>query len=161
MLEELRRHDADRRPLPPRAEGLPGRSPTVVERAQAAGLVHAVVVGLMQKPGDFGHALEAARAHPDFLSPTIGVHPHDAAVATAGGLGHAGARSPRCPRWSPSARRASTTSTITRRARCRPTALPPPVPAREAGEQAAGGARARRARRLRANPRGERACARA
>jgi len=54
----------------------------VIERARAAGVVHAVVVGLLQKPGDFGHALTAARAHPDFLTPTIGVHPHDAAVAT-------------------------------------------------------------------------------
>lgn len=54
----------------------------VIERARAAGVVHAVVVGLMQKPGDFGNALAAARAHPDFLTPTIGVHPHDAAAAT-------------------------------------------------------------------------------
>ena len=54
----------------------------VVARAKAAGLVHAIIVGLMQKPGDFGHALEAARAHPDFLSPTAGIHPHDAAAAT-------------------------------------------------------------------------------
>lgn len=54
----------------------------VVARAREAGLVHAVVVGLLQRPGDFGHALEAAAAHPDFLSPTIGIHPHDAAVAT-------------------------------------------------------------------------------
>ena len=54
----------------------------VIERARAAGVVHAVVVGLLQKPGDFGNALLAARAHPDFLTPTIGVHPHDAAVAT-------------------------------------------------------------------------------
>ena len=55
----------------------------VIERAKAAGVVHAVVVGLMQKPGDFGNALAAAKAHPDFLTPTIGVHPHDAAAATA------------------------------------------------------------------------------
>lgn len=55
----------------------------VIERAKAAGVVHAVVVGLMQKPGDFGHALAAAQAHSDFLTPTIGVHPHDAAAATA------------------------------------------------------------------------------
>lgn len=55
----------------------------VIERARAAGVVHAVVVGLLQKPGDFGNALHAARAHPDFLTPTIGIHPHDAAQATA------------------------------------------------------------------------------
>lgn len=54
----------------------------VIARAREAGVVHAVVVGLLQKPGDFGHALEVARAHPDFLTPTIGVHPHDAAAAT-------------------------------------------------------------------------------
>lgn len=54
----------------------------VIARAREAGVVHAIVVGLMQKPGDFGHALEAARAHPDFLTPTMGIHPHDAAAAT-------------------------------------------------------------------------------
>jgi TatD DNase family protein len=53
----------------------------VISRARAAGVVHAVVVGLMQKSGDFGHALNAARAHPDFLTPTYGIHPHDAAQA--------------------------------------------------------------------------------
>lgn len=55
----------------------------VIARAREAGVIHAVVVGLMQKPGDFGNALAAARAHSDFLTPTIGVHPHDAAAATA------------------------------------------------------------------------------
>jgi TatD DNase family protein len=55
----------------------------VIARARASGVVHAVVVGQLQKPGDFGHALEAARAHPDFLTPTMGIHPHDAAAATA------------------------------------------------------------------------------
>jgi TatD DNase family protein len=54
----------------------------VIARARAAGVIHAVVVGLLQKPGDFGVALEVAAAHPDFLSPTIGIHPHDAAAAT-------------------------------------------------------------------------------
>jgi TatD DNase family protein len=54
----------------------------VIARARAQGLVHAIIVGLLQKPGDFGHALEIARANPDFLSPTIGIHPHDAAQAT-------------------------------------------------------------------------------
>lgn len=54
----------------------------VIARARAAGVVHAVVVGLLQKPGDFGNALAAAKEHPDFLTPTIGVHPHDAAAAT-------------------------------------------------------------------------------
>ena len=54
----------------------------VIARARAQGLVHAVIVGLMQRSGDFGHALELARAHSDFLSPTIGIHPHDSADAT-------------------------------------------------------------------------------
>jgi TatD DNase family protein len=54
----------------------------VVARARAAGLVHAVVVGQWQRPGDFGSALEVAAAHPGFLSPTVGIHPHDSAQAT-------------------------------------------------------------------------------
>lgn len=55
----------------------------VISRARSAGVVHAVVVGLLQRPGDFGAALELARHHPDFLSATMGIHPHDVAVATA------------------------------------------------------------------------------
>jgi TatD DNase family protein len=58
---------------------LPGE---VIARAKAAGLVHAVVVGLMQRSGDFGNALEVAAAHPGFLTPTMGIHPHDAGQAT-------------------------------------------------------------------------------
>ncbi len=54
----------------------------VLERARAAGLVHAVVVGQFQGPGDWGNALELAAAHADFLSPTLGIHPHEAARAT-------------------------------------------------------------------------------
>jgi len=54
----------------------------VIERARSAGVVHAVVVGQFHRPGDFGTALEVARTHSDFLSPTIGIHPHDAALAT-------------------------------------------------------------------------------
>lgn len=53
-----------------------------IERARAAGLVHAVIVGQLQGPGNFGDALAVARAHPEFLSPTMGIHPHDAAKAT-------------------------------------------------------------------------------
>ncbi|MCU0697011.1 MAG: TatD family hydrolase [Myxococcaceae bacterium] len=53
----------------------------VIARARAQQVVHAIVVGQFQKPGDFGFALEAARAHPDFLTPTMGIHPHDAAAA--------------------------------------------------------------------------------
>lgn len=54
----------------------------VVARAREAGVVRAVVVGQLQKPGDFGNALEMARAFPDFLVATMGIHPHDAAQAT-------------------------------------------------------------------------------
>ena len=54
----------------------------VLERAREAGLVHAVVVGQWQAPGDFGAALEVARAHPEFLTATMGIHPHNAAEAT-------------------------------------------------------------------------------
>lgn len=54
----------------------------LIDRARGAGLAHAVIVGQLQKPGDFGSALEVAAAHPDFLTPTMGIHPHDAARAT-------------------------------------------------------------------------------
>lgn len=56
--------------------------PEVIARAREAGLVHAIVVGQFHAPGDFGHALEVAAQHPDFLSPTLGIHPHDVARAT-------------------------------------------------------------------------------
>ncbi len=59
------------------------RASEILGRARAAGLVHAVVVGLFQAPGDFGHALQVAAKDPDFLSPTMGIHPHDAAKASA------------------------------------------------------------------------------
>lgn len=55
----------------------------VLVRAKAQGVVHAVVVGQWQRPGDFGSAIEVAAQHPDFLTPTMGIHPHDAAKATA------------------------------------------------------------------------------
>lgn len=54
----------------------------VLERARAAGLIHAVLIGQFHGPGDWGHALELAAAHPEFLSPTLGIHPHEAARAT-------------------------------------------------------------------------------
>ncbi|HZI16835.1 MAG TPA: TatD family hydrolase [Myxococcus sp.] len=54
----------------------------VLEQARAAGLVHAIVVGQFHGPGDWGNALELAAAHSDFLSPTLGIHPHEAARAT-------------------------------------------------------------------------------
>ncbi|MBX5482585.1 MAG: TatD family hydrolase [Myxococcaceae bacterium] len=54
----------------------------VIARARAAGVHRAVIVGQFHGPGDFGHALEVARAHADFLVPTMGVHPHEAARCT-------------------------------------------------------------------------------
>ena len=56
--------------------------PSVLARARAAGLVQAVVVGQFQAPGDFGAAVALAGAHPDFLTATLGIHPHEAARAT-------------------------------------------------------------------------------
>ncbi|MCI0569778.1 MAG: TatD family hydrolase [Myxococcaceae bacterium] len=58
----------------------------VLARARAAGVVHAIVVGQWQRPGDFGNALEVARAHPEFLTPTMGIHPHNAAEASEADL---------------------------------------------------------------------------
>lgn len=54
----------------------------IVSRARDAGLVHAVVIGQWHAPGDFGTALEVAQEAPGFLSPTMGIHPHDAGQAT-------------------------------------------------------------------------------
>ncbi len=54
----------------------------VVARMVSAGVVHAVVVGQFQAPGDFGHAVAIAAAHPERLTATLGIHPHEAARAT-------------------------------------------------------------------------------
>ena len=54
----------------------------VLSRMVAAGVVHAIVVGQFQAPGDFGHAIPVALAHPDRLTATLGIHPHEAARAT-------------------------------------------------------------------------------
>jgi TatD DNase family protein len=51
----------------------------VLARARAAGLVRIVAIGLWRAPGSFGEALAQATAHPELLSATIGVHPHDCA----------------------------------------------------------------------------------
>jgi len=53
--------------------------PGVVSRAAAAGVVRIVAVGLWRGPGDFGNALELARAYPGTVSATIGIHPHECA----------------------------------------------------------------------------------
>lgn len=54
----------------------------LIEQARASGLVHAVVVGQLQRSGNFGSAIEVAARHHGFLTPTMGIHPHDAAKAT-------------------------------------------------------------------------------
>jgi TatD DNase family protein len=58
------------------------QSETILERARQAGLSHAVLVGQFQGPADFGRALELAARHPTFLTPTMGIHPHEAARAS-------------------------------------------------------------------------------
>jgi TatD DNase family protein len=55
----------------------------VLSRATAAGVVRAVLVGQFHGPGDWGHALQVARARPGQLVATLGIHPHEAARATA------------------------------------------------------------------------------
>ena len=54
----------------------------ILQRAKEAGVIHAVIVGQFHAPGDFGSALDVAKAHSDFLTPTMGIHPHEAARAT-------------------------------------------------------------------------------
>ncbi len=54
----------------------------VVTRARAAGVSRAVLVGLLQAPGDFGQSLELVARFPGFFVPTAGIHPHDAQKAT-------------------------------------------------------------------------------
>jgi TatD DNase family protein len=66
----------------------------VIERAKEAGLVHVVLVGQWREGGKEGasgmaaarDALDLARTDPDFFSATAGIHPHDAARATADDL---------------------------------------------------------------------------
>ncbi|MGA9523525.1 MAG: TatD family hydrolase [Myxococcaceae bacterium] len=54
----------------------------ILDSARSAGLVQAVVVGQFQGPGDWGNALEVARAHSGFVTATMGIHPHEAARAS-------------------------------------------------------------------------------
>ncbi|HTP50346.1 MAG TPA: TatD family hydrolase [Anaeromyxobacteraceae bacterium] len=51
----------------------------VVERARRAGVVRVVLIGLWRGPGDFGNALELARARPELFLATVGIHPHECA----------------------------------------------------------------------------------
>lgn len=58
----------------------------ILDRAKAAGVIHAIIVGQFHAPGDFGSALQVAEQHPAFLTPTMGIHPHEAARATPADL---------------------------------------------------------------------------
>jgi TatD DNase family protein len=53
----------------------------ILDAARAAGLVRAVIVGQFHGPGDWGNALELAHAYPEFLVPTMGIHPHEVSRA--------------------------------------------------------------------------------
>jgi TatD DNase family protein len=54
----------------------------VLARAKEAGLVHLITVGAGRGEAGPERAVDLARAHPDFVSATAGIHPHDARVAT-------------------------------------------------------------------------------
>jgi TatD DNase family protein len=53
----------------------------VIARARAAGLERIVCIGLWRRPGHFGNALDLAARDPGFFAATIGIHPHEAALA--------------------------------------------------------------------------------
>ncbi|HJK89746.1 MAG TPA: TatD family hydrolase, partial [Polyangiaceae bacterium LLY-WYZ-15_(1-7)] len=50
----------------------------VLARAREAGLWRAVTIGCAREVATVESALAVARAHADWVSTTIGVHPHDA-----------------------------------------------------------------------------------
>jgi len=63
--------------------------PAVIQRAKDAGLVHVVLVGQWGQDGGMAaarRAMELQRTDPEFFSATAGIHPHDAAQATAADL---------------------------------------------------------------------------
>ena len=125
-----------------------------IQRAKDAGLRHAIVVGLMQKSGDFGNAIEVAAAYPEFLTPTMGIHPHDAGEGDRRRLGDARAALRAAPGLRGRRDRARLLSTTTRRATCRPKAFAASVSSRSAG-QAGGDPRARRPRAVRSRSKSE------
>lgn len=61
-------------------KGQPGAD-EVLARGRAAGIVGFVVVGVGETPAEARHAVSLARAHADVVA-AVGVHPHDAALAT-------------------------------------------------------------------------------
>jgi TatD DNase family protein len=54
----------------------------VIERALAAGVEHMMAIGTGNGPPDLEAALRLAEKHPAFFA-TVGIHPHDAAKASA------------------------------------------------------------------------------
>lgn len=60
--------------------------PAVIERARAAGLVRIVLIGQWREGSSMASAaaaIELAKREPQMFSATAGIHPHDAAQATA------------------------------------------------------------------------------
>ena len=55
-----------------------GQLDAVLERAQDAGVRRITTIGCASDPGSVAAAIEIARQHPDRISATVGVHPHDA-----------------------------------------------------------------------------------
>jgi TatD DNase family protein len=50
----------------------------VLERAKDAGVMRIVTIGCAQDVDSLRSAIDIASAHPDWISATVGVHPHDA-----------------------------------------------------------------------------------
>lgn len=50
----------------------------ILERARAAGVARITTIGCASDPQGVGRALDVARAHADWITATVGVHPHDA-----------------------------------------------------------------------------------
>ena len=59
----------------------------VIERARAAGVARMMAIGTGNGPPDLEAAIRLANAH-EFIHATVGVHPHDAAKATAATFEH-------------------------------------------------------------------------
>ncbi|BDC49455.1 TatD family hydrolase [Bryobacterales bacterium F-183] len=54
-----------------------------IERAKLAGVGHLIAIGTGDGPPDLEAAIRLATEYPETFSATVGVHPHDAAKATA------------------------------------------------------------------------------
>jgi TatD DNase family protein len=56
----------------------------VLDRARAAGVVGFVVVGVGEDLSNAREAMEIARAHPESITASVGIHPHDARTWSEG-----------------------------------------------------------------------------